>query len=295
MVSISSWVPFLTPPLPWRVEYDFNGAHDADEGWAKDTRQYWQRDWRGFTEFFFGQLLAEPHSTKPHEDCEGWAMQTSAETNLLFRDAPLSSSGREESEAVLARVRCPVLAIHGTQDRCQPWARGERVAELTGGELLLLEGAGHLPFARDPVVVNRAIRDFAGRFRPFEPLDAAPPAQRTWTRPLNRPKRVLCVSSPIGLGHARRDLAIADELRALRPGLEVHWLAQHPVTEPLTRRSELIHPASACGPARVRRRPARHPRVGGAALSVLRLHLRLRRGRLRRSRRDPRRARLPAR
>ena len=62
---------------------------------------------------------------------------------------------------------------------------------------------------------------------------------------MNRPKRVLYVSSPIGLGHARRDLAIADELRTLRPGLEVHWLAQHPVTELLTRRSELIHPASA--------------------------------------------------
>jgi predicted glycosyltransferase len=56
---------------------------------------------------------------------------------------------------------------------------------------------------------------------------------------------VLYVSSPIGLGHARRDLAIADELRKLKPGLEVHWLAQHPVTELLRRRSELIHPASA--------------------------------------------------
>ena len=56
---------------------------------------------------------------------------------------------------------------------------------------------------------------------------------------------MLYVSSPIGLGHARRDLAIADELRTLRPGLEVHWLAQHPVTELLERRSELIHPASA--------------------------------------------------
>ncbi len=52
------------------------------------------------------------------------------------------------------------------------------------------------------------------------------------------------MSSPIGLGHARRDLAIADELRMLRPGLEVHSLAQHPVTELLCRRSELIHPAS---------------------------------------------------
>ena len=115
---------------------------------------------------------------------------------------------------MLARVRCPVLAIHGVEDRCQPWQRGERVAALTGGELLLLEGAGHLPFAREPVVVNRAIRDFADRFRP---APAAPAARRTWTRPLNRPKRVLYVSSPIGLGHARRDLAIADELRSSGP------------------------------------------------------------------------------
>jgi len=245
VVSIASWVPFLTPPLPWRAAYDFNGIHDTDEGWAKDTRDYWLRDWPGFAEFFFGELLPEPHSTKQHEDCVGWVMQTSAEVNLRFRDAPLSSSCREDSETVLARVRCPVLAIHGAEDRCQPWQRGERVATLTGGELLLLEGAGHLPFGREPVVVNRAIRDFADRFRPVAPPSAAAPTRRTWTRPLNRPKRVLYVSSPIGLGHARRDLAIADELRQLRPGLEVHWLAQHPVTELLRRRDELIHPASA--------------------------------------------------
>jgi predicted glycosyltransferase len=136
-------------------------------------------------------------------------------------------------------VNCPVLAIHGSQDQCQPWQRGEQLAEITRGELLLLEGAGHVPQAREPVAVNHALRDFAGRFRP------ARPEPRAWTRPLNRPARVLYMSSPIGLGHARRDLAIADELRKLRPGLEVHWLAQHPVTELLRRRSEHIHPASA--------------------------------------------------
>src|SRR6202008_3424725 len=110
------------------------------------------------------------------------------------------------------------------------------------GDLLMLDGAGHVPTGREPVVVNRAIRDFADRFRP---APQAAPVRRTWTRPPNRPKRVLYVSSPIGLGHARRDLAIADELRALRPALEVHGVAQHPVTELLKRRGELIHPASA--------------------------------------------------
>jgi predicted glycosyltransferase len=55
----------------------------------------------------------------------------------------------------------------------------------------------------------------------------------------------LFLSSPIGLGHAQRDLAIADELRALRPDLEIDWLAQHPVTTVLEARGERIHPLSA--------------------------------------------------
>jgi pimeloyl-ACP methyl ester carboxylesterase/predicted glycosyltransferase len=251
VVALASWMPFLTPPIPARLQYGFDDVLDTEEGWAKCNRHYWQRDWRGYAEFFFGELAPEPHSTKVQEDCVGWAMDIGVETMLLHDEAPVSSSSREETEAVLAQVRCPVLAIHGLADRCQPHSRGERLAELTGGDLLLLEGAGHLAHAREPVVVNHAIRDFVDRFRPRPPADpgAAPaasaPARRTWTRPLNRPQRALFISSPIGLGHARRDLAIADELRKLRPGLEVHWLAQHPVTELLVRNGELIHPASA--------------------------------------------------
>jgi predicted glycosyltransferase len=55
----------------------------------------------------------------------------------------------------------------------------------------------------------------------------------------------LYISSPIGLGHAQRDAAIADELRRLHPDLEIDWLAQHPVTAVLEARGERIHPASA--------------------------------------------------
>ena len=56
---------------------------------------------------------------------------------------------------------------------------------------------------------------------------------------------MLYLSSPIGLGHARRDLAIARELRELHPGLQVDWLPQHPATELLARQGERIHPAPA--------------------------------------------------
>jgi predicted glycosyltransferase len=57
-------------------------------------------------------------------------------------------------------------------------------------------------------------------------------------------KRALFICSPIGLGHAQRDIAIARELRALVPDLEIDWLAQDPVTRLLAAEHEQIHPAS---------------------------------------------------
>jgi predicted glycosyltransferase len=66
----------------------------------------------------------------------------------------------------------------------------------------------------------------------------------TWTRGLARRRRALYISSPIGLGHAQRDVSIAAELRKLHPDLEIDWLAQHPVTAVLDEHGERIHPAS---------------------------------------------------
>ncbi len=70
-------------------------------------------------------------------------------------------------------------------------------------------------------------------------------AMRTWTSAARRPRRALYLSSPIGLGHARRDLAIAQELTRLHPDLEIDWLAQHPVTRVLEDAGQRVHPASA--------------------------------------------------
>ena len=55
---------------------------------------------------------------------------------------------------------------------------------------------------------------------------------------------MLIASSPIGLGHIRRDVAIAEALRQLHPDIEVDWLAQHPVTAVLESLGEAVHPAS---------------------------------------------------
>ena len=210
----------------WDVELD------NDEGWAKYNRHYWLRDYRGFLEFFFGQMFNEPHSTKPIEDCVGWGLETDPETLI----ATQLDEGLDEDEARLLcnRVRCPVLVIQGTEDAITGRHRGETLAQAIGGELVLLEGSGHGPHVRDPVKVNALLRDFL-----------VPPRRATrWVRGRSRGKRALYISSPIGLGHAQRDVAIADELRRLHPDLEIDWLAQHPVTNVLEAHGERIHPAS---------------------------------------------------
>lgn len=132
------------------------------EGWAEENRHYWLRDWRGFVEFFFAEMLPEPHSTKQREDCVSWALATTPETILAEDAQPGQLLDPAAAEAVCRRVRCPVLVINGDQDQCQPPERSRRVAELTGGQLVVLEGSGHLPNARDPVKVNREIARFLG-------------------------------------------------------------------------------------------------------------------------------------
>jgi pimeloyl-ACP methyl ester carboxylesterase len=141
---------------------DFEDRRDTEEGWAKYNAHYWRRDYPGFLEFFFDQCFSEAHSTKPIEDSVGWGLDTDPETLILTHRAP-RIGGRDETLDRVARVRCPVLVIHGSDDRIRPHAHGEELARATGGRLVTIEGAGHIPNARDPVLVNLAIRDFIRR------------------------------------------------------------------------------------------------------------------------------------
>jgi pimeloyl-ACP methyl ester carboxylesterase len=223
----------LAPGHPERSVFPFDEPLSTDEGWAKMNAHYWRRDWQGFLEFFFSRCFTEPHSTKPIEDSVGWGLDTDPDTMIAL--STCDHLTETELRALAADVRCPVLVIHGDEDAISPHARGVALAEATGGRLVTLEGSGHIPLVRDPVKVNLLIRDFA----------SPPPPARRWVRGKSRRKRALYVSSPIGLGHAQRDVAIAEELRKLHPDLEIDWLAQHPVTAALEARGERIHPGSA--------------------------------------------------
>ena len=56
--------------------------------------------------------------------------------------------------------------------------------------------------------------------------------------------RILFVSGSLGLGHVVRDLAIAREIRHLRPGATISWLAASPAREYLDAEGEQVIPES---------------------------------------------------
>ncbi|NRQ32400.1 alpha/beta fold hydrolase [Nonomuraea sp. NN258] len=212
------------------------GGADPPAHWAKYNRRYWLKDYEDFLWFFFGQCFTEPHSTKAIEDGVAWGLDTSPD--VLVAESQAARPSRETIESWCTRITTPLLAVHGDQDRVVPVEVSEKIVAWSGGELVLLEGGGHIPPARDPVRVNLLISEFVARLRP------PAPRRRTWSRWNRRQKRVLYLSSPIGLGHARRDLAIARELRALHPDVRIDWLTQHPVTRMLDEAGEHVHPAS---------------------------------------------------
>jgi pimeloyl-ACP methyl ester carboxylesterase len=160
---------FIAPSLrlaPGHAERDhyeerFGEQLDTDDGWAKLNMHYWRRDYRAFIEFFFENVFTEPHSTKQIEDAVGWGLESDAETLI----ATALGAGLEEpaTRAITARLRCPVLVIHGEDDRIRPVAVGEALAAATGGDFIRMPAVGHCPQARKPVAVNLALMEFVDR------------------------------------------------------------------------------------------------------------------------------------
>ena len=215
---------------------------DGDEGWAKYNRHYWPAATTPASSSSSSRrTFTEPHSTKQIEDGVGWGLETDARDARRHgtRGAELPHGERARGDA-RAQVRCPVARRprrrrpHPARTRTargSPQPTRRRAASL-------LEGAGHVPHARDPVRVNLLIRDFAGRLPP--PAAArSRGARRAGAGARSTSPRRSASATPGATSRSRTSCARCD------PDLEIDWLAQHPVTAVLAARGERIHPASA--------------------------------------------------
>lgn len=168
----------LAPAAPERASIARNFHEPYPEnprGWDKYNVAYWHDHYEDFATFFFEQVFSEPHSTKPREDAVEWAKETGPDvleaeaSRLAPRTEGTTGSVESPAEAirswsqVLEQLTCPVMVVHGTSDRIQPYANGVAASRITDGTLVSLEGSGHMPNVRDPVRFNLALREFIER------------------------------------------------------------------------------------------------------------------------------------
>ncbi len=160
------------------AEQFFKPYTEPCEGWEKYNLAYWHDHYEDFTKFFFSQVFSEPHSTKPLEDAVAWASETSPD--ILEAEAARPVVAGEGSRAsvatpdeavaawslVLSELTCPVLVVHGTHDRIQPYGVGVEAARLAGATLVSLKGSGHMPNVRDPIRFNLVLRRFLDGLAP---------------------------------------------------------------------------------------------------------------------------------
>ncbi|HET8588376.1 MAG TPA: alpha/beta fold hydrolase, partial [Nakamurella sp.] len=169
VIAVAPWAADGTPRADRGTDvYDdveacWNAPDTGQQGWEMLNREVWLRDWPLWPAFFFGQMVNDPHSSKVYEDLVGWSCQSNGPAQVAAGETTSVGNDPATTAALLAGVRCPVLVIHGTLDFCQPLGRGAHLARMTGGELLALGDAGHVPTGRDPVPVNHAIADFVRR------------------------------------------------------------------------------------------------------------------------------------
>jgi pimeloyl-ACP methyl ester carboxylesterase/predicted glycosyltransferase len=234
LVLISPSAPIGPGFAKWRYD-EFLVKRENFKRYEKWNAAYWRKNFRDFSENFMASCMNEPHSTKQIEDCVSWSLETTPDVLI----DTILAGGDGGGEEVYRELSCPTLLIHGTEDEIGPIEKSQYLARLCGGKLIELQGSGHVPEGRIPAKVNLLIMEF---IYGLDGASATPPPR---AQPAHRhARRALYLSSPIGLGHGRRDLAIARELQRQHPGLEIDWLAQHPVTALLEAAGERIHPAS---------------------------------------------------
>ena len=191
----------------------------------------------------FARCLPEPHSLKGMEDAYAWAGETTPD---ILVESLRAIDGSNVYE-LLPRVTTPTLALHGTLDKIVPYSHGEKmVAAIPGARMVTFEGAGHFLHGRHAVKVNHLIRDFVNGADVAADRIPALPERKAPARPARRTaeRRVLWLSSPIGLGHIQRDLAIAKALREKHGDVTVDFLAADPADRVVEAWGERLHPAT---------------------------------------------------
>lgn len=196
----------------------------------KGIVQFWHDQPQDMLNGFIELLCSEKYTLRAKELIWQWAH----ETLPAIWAKGFSCSVHSNVDAALENLDLPVLIFAGQKDQVVfPSASEYLHQKIQGSQFISIEHAGH-SFLRTWPQVGRHILNF------LKPETTSPgPATAQ-----EGAARILWISSPIGLGHVKRDLAIADEMRKQKPDLSIDWLAIDPVKTLLENSGECIHPMS---------------------------------------------------
>lgn len=163
----------VSEPYPEWSMVPFNERLDSYEGFCGQNRHFIAEHYREFAEYWARLSDPMPHSTRQIEYGVGMALETTPEVLIATaeaggaaefdRMADMLAAGGPMLQPVARELACPVLVLEGEMDLVapQPWA--EALAEDSGGELVMIEEAGHHPGSRQPVRFNLELRRFVER------------------------------------------------------------------------------------------------------------------------------------
>ena len=209
-------------------------SEDYPHGVPKEDLEAALQNWREQPETmlkgFIDRVCSEKYSLRNKELFWEWAHETSPKIWTMGWEGVICSDVVE----CLQNVDVPVLIIHGQKDKIVfPTASEYLHQKIPDSKLIFIPDAGH-GFTRTWPQVSRHILDF---LKPETRQDSRPKKH-------DEHPRILWISSPIGLGHVKRDVAIASEIRKEMPDLTIHWLSVEPVRSFLEAIGEKIHPFS---------------------------------------------------
>jgi len=196
----------------------------------KGIVQFWHDQPEDMLKGFIELLCSEKYTLRAKELIWQWAHETSP----AIWAKGFSCSVETNVDAILENLDLPVLIFAGQKDQVVfPSASEYLHQKIRGSQFVPLEHAGHGFLRTWPQVGRRILNFLKPEITPPGPATAQEGAAR-----------ILWISSPIGLGHVKRDLVIADEMRKQKPGLSIDWLAIDPVRTYLENNGERIHPMS---------------------------------------------------
>ena len=155
-------------------------------------------------------LLAMPDRAALDEAARGHGRVGARDGRPTLVATQLAPRLQDEADvrALLSRIDCPILVIHGSDDHVRPWESGARLAELANGRARRPRGVGPPPARPRPGhgqpaaprlhrsmdgIAMTAMRTGAGR-RPTDAGRAVLPSERGFVeRARRRPHRLRCL------------------------------------------------------------------------------------------------------